>query len=62
MTPATKVYRDRTGWHTLDVLLNYSRPARLEDALVKVQNGRTVFVAREDAGKVMEAVRSGETR
>ena len=64
MTPAVRIHKDGRGnWHAHDVTLQYSRPARLDDALTKVQQGRTVFVAPGDAGAVLDAVRgvvSGE--
>jgi hypothetical protein len=40
----------------IDVDMQYGAPVPLELALRRVQNGRTVFVAREDAGAVLEAV------
>ncbi len=57
LTPATRISRIKGGqWVALDVFMQYGQPVPLELALKRVQNGRTVFVAREDAGKVMEAV------
>ena len=65
VTPAVRIYRDGRGeWQTHAVSLNYSRPARLEDACAKVREGRTVFVAPEDAENVLEAAKGagrGET-
>lgn len=61
MTPAVKIYRDARGvWQRHDVQLNYSRPARLDDALARVGQGKTVFVAPDDAAAVLGAV-NGET-
>lgn len=58
--PATRICRDRGGrWFATDVLMQYGQPVPLDLALRRVSIGRTVFVAREDAGKVMEAVGSG---
>jgi hypothetical protein len=60
LTPATRISQGRNGqWYTLDVLMQYGRPLSLDLALRRVAIGRTVFVAREDAGKVMEAVGRG---
>ena len=57
LTPATRIARGRNGkWYSLDVLMQYGRPVPLALALSRVGIGRTVFVAREDAGTVMEAV------
>lgn len=57
LIPATRISQGRNGqWYTLDVLMQYGRPLSLDLALRRVAIGRTVFVAREDAGKVMEAV------
>ena len=58
MTPAVKIYRNARGeWLPHDVQLNYSRPAHLDDACAKVREGRTVFVAPEDAEKVLEVAK-----
>lgn len=55
---AVKIYRNARGeWQTHAVSLNYSRPARLEDALERVRRGRTVFVQPEDADVVLEAAK-----
>ena len=57
LIPATRISQGRNGqWYTLDVLMQYGRPLPLDLALRRVAIGRTVFVAREDAGTVMEAV------
>lgn len=40
----------------IDVLMQYGRPVPLALVLTRVAIGRTVFVRREDAGAVMEAV------
>jgi len=62
-TPATRISQGRNGqWYRHDVLMQYGRPVPLDLALRRVEMGRTVFVRREDAGAVMEAVGSGETR
>lgn len=59
LIPATRISQGRNGqWYTLDVLMQYGRPLSLDLALRRVAIGRTVFVAREDAGTVMEAVKS----
>ena len=47
-------------WLAIDVLMQYGEPVPLDLALQRVAIVRTVFVAREDAGKVMEAVGSGD--
>ena len=61
LIPATRICQDRTGrWMAVDVLMQYGKPIPLDLALRRVAIGRTVFVAREDAGKVMEAVGSGD--
>ncbi len=58
MTPAVRIYRDGRGeWQTHAVSLNYSRPARLEDALERVRRGGTVFVQVEDASRVLEVAK-----
>jgi len=58
LTPATRIAQGRNGkWYSLDVLMQYGRPVPLALALSRVSIGRTVFVAREDAGAVLEAVR-----
>lgn len=63
MTPAVRIYRDGRGeWQTHAVSLNYSRPARLEDALERVRQGGTVFVQPDDAEQVLAAAREGATR
>lgn len=57
LTPATRIAQGRNGkWYGLDVLMQYGRPVPLALALSRVSIGRTVFVEREDAGKVLEAV------
>jgi len=62
-TPATRIYQDGKGkWCSHDVTMQYGRPVPLALALKRVEIGRTVFVAREDAGAVMEAVTSGENQ
>ena len=58
MTPAVRIYRNARGeWLPHNVELHYSRPARLDDACAKVREGKTVFVALEDAGAVLEAAK-----
>lgn len=58
ITPATRIAQDRNGqWYAWDVLMQYGAPIALDLALKRVAIGRTVFVAREDAGKVLEAAR-----
>ena len=57
LTPATRIAQGRNGkWYSLDVLMQYGRPVPLALALSRVSIGRTVFVAREDAGKVLETL------
>ena len=57
LTPATRISMVKGGrWVAVDVLMQYGRPVPLALALKRVGIGRTVFVAREDAGAVMEAV------
>ena len=59
-TPATRIYQDAKGcWCSHDVTMQYGAPVPLALALSRVKNGRTVFVAREDAASVLEAVRGG---
>jgi len=54
LTPATRIAQGRNGkWYSLDVLMQYGRPVPLALALRRVEIGRTVFVAREDAGTVL---------
>jgi len=58
LTPATRIAQGRNGkWYSLDVLMQYGRPVPLTLALRRVAIGRTVFVRREDAAAVLEAVR-----
>ncbi len=57
LTPATRISMVKGGkWIGVEVFMQYGKPIPLELALRRVALGRTVFVAREDAGKVMEAV------
>ena len=57
LTPATRICQDRGGrWLAIDVLMQYGQPLPLALAVKRVAIGRTVFVRREDAGKVLEAV------
>ena len=61
LTPASRICQDRGGrWMAVDVYMQYGQPLPLALAVKRVAIGRTVFVAREDAGKVMEAVGSGD--
>ena len=63
LTPATRIAQVRGGrWVAVDVLMQYGSPIPLDLALQRVAIGRTVFVRREDAGKVLdaEAVRNGD--
>ena len=56
-TPATRISMVKGGkWVPVDVLMQYGRPIPLALALRRVEMGRTVFVERQDAGAVMEAV------
>lgn len=60
MTPAVRIHRDGRGqWSAHPVTLNYSSPVRLDVALGKVREGRTVFVQPEDAAAVLDAAREG---
>ena len=60
MTPAVRIHQDARGqWSAHPVTLNYSSPARLDVALAKVREGRTVFVQPEDAAAVLDAAREG---
>ena len=43
-------------WLAIDVDMQYGQPVPLALAVKRVAIGRTVFVRREDAGKVLEAV------
>ena len=57
LTPATRISMVKGGkWVAVEVFMQYGKPIPLDLALRRVELGRTVFVAREDAGKVMEAV------
>lgn len=59
LTPAARVFRDRGGrWQAVDVWMQYGAPIPLALALRRVEHGRTVFVAREDAGAVLESLQS----
>ena len=61
LIPATRICQDRGGrWMAVDVYMQYGQPLPLALAVKRVSIGRTVFVRREDAGKVMEAVGSGD--
>ena len=63
LTPATRICRDRGGrWMGVDVFMQYGRPIPLDLALKRVQNGRTVFVAREDAEAVLVAAQANPLR
>ena len=60
LTPASRICQDRGGrWMAVDVYMQYGKPIPLDLALRRVAIGRTVFVAREDAGAVLVAVTSG---
>ena len=60
MTPAVKIHQDARGqWSAHPVQLNYSSPARLDVALDKVRQGKTVFVQPDDAAAVLAAARGG---
>jgi hypothetical protein len=62
LTPATRIAQGRNGrWYALEVLMQYGRPVPLALAVKRVQNGRTVFVRREDAGAVLVAANAGVT-
>lgn len=51
LTPATRIAQGRNGqWYALDVLMQYGAPIAAELAIRRVGIGRTVFVARCDAG------------
>lgn len=58
LTPATRIAQVRGGrWVAVDVFMQYGAPIPLDLALRRVEVGRTVFVAREDAGTVLESLR-----
>ena len=60
LTPASRICQDRGGrWTAVDVYMQYGQPLPLALAVKRVAIGRTVFVAREDAGAVLVAVTSG---
>ena len=62
LTPASRISQQRGGrWIAVDVLMQYGAPIPLALALQRVEHGRTVFVAREDAGAVLEAANRGAT-
>ncbi len=57
LIPATRIRMVKGGkWIGVEVFMQYGKPIPLDLALKRVELGRTVFVAREDAGAVMEAV------
>lgn len=43
-------------WVAQPIILHYSRPMLLEDAIRRVHEGHTVLVSIEDAPKVLEAI------
>ena len=45
-------------WVAQPVLLHYSKPMLLDDAIRRVREGHTVLVSIEDAPKVLEAITS----
>ncbi len=58
LTPASRICQDRGGrWMAVDVYMQYGQPVPLALAVKRVSIGRTVFVRREDAAAVLEAVR-----
>lgn len=60
LTPATRISQIKGGtWVACEVFMQYGQPVPLDLALRRVGSGRTVFVRREDAATVMEAVGSG---
>ena len=60
MTPAVRIHRDGRGqWSAHPVTLRYSSPARLDEALGKVRQGKTAFVQPDDAAAVLDAAREG---
>lgn len=61
LTPATRIAQVRGGrWVAVDVLMQYGQPIPLDLALRRVENGRTVFVRREDAAAVMGAANGAD--
>ena len=57
LIPASRICQDRGGrWTAVDVYMQYGQPVPLALAVKRVAIGRTVFVRREDAAAVMEAV------
>ncbi len=62
LIPASRICQDRGGrWTAVDVYMQYGQPLPLALAVKRVRNGRTVFVAREDAGAVLVAANAGVT-
>ena len=56
LTPAARICQQRGGrWIAVDVFMQYGAPIPLDLALRRVQNGRTVFVRREDVAAVLGA-------
>ena len=54
---AARIACDRKGkWFSQNVLLSYSRPMALNEAIARVQQGKTVFVRREDAAQVLASI------
>jgi len=65
LTPAMRISQVKGGtWVAVPVVMQYGAPVPLALALRRVAIGRTVFVTREDAASVLEAVRGtdGETQ
>lgn len=60
--PAARIGRRPKGdVYCIDVFLMYTKPQRVDEAVERALAGRTVFVRREDAAQVVEALnaRSG---
>lgn len=55
--PAARIGRRPKGEiYCIDVFLMYTRPQAVEAAIERAMSGRTVFVRREDAPAVVEAL------
>ncbi len=55
--PAVRIHRQPSGQlHAAHCLLRYSQPMPPEQAIERVQAGKTTFVAREDVHRVLDAL------
>lgn len=55
--PAARIGRRPKGEiYCIDVFLMYTKPQAVDDAIEQAMSGRMVFVRREDAAQVVEAL------